>query len=293
MLAARNRRFRIAAAIMGGAGLLLAALYSIEAIHIFQESVRGGYGASTVLFVASNLVGAAGWLVVAGAFEAEIDWRQLWIGAAILATTYVVDFVGWVFRGIALLGETHNADYRGYYIATAIGTLISAAGASVVATGLRRARAGTSRASRIQVGAALAAVAYFALTIGTLSLQSFYSSAGAVHEATVGTLLEAVGTFLAAAAALVFGAGARRPLTVRERAVVGAGVVAVVATLCLVAGEGLIAYAYSTNGGWGWQQASAWLAVASRLFLVAAFVAVALGARTVRVDSALGVAGPA
>ncbi|MBS1891688.1 MAG: hypothetical protein JST59_10365 [Actinobacteria bacterium] len=293
MLAARNRRFRIAAAFAAAGWLLLAAMDLIEALNAFRETVPGGYDAAVVISLASHLVGAAGWSMVAGAFGAEIDWAWLWSGATVVATTYCVYFVSWVFRTFALLSDTHNGDYRGYYIATTIGTLIFAVGACVVATGPRGARAGTSRASRVQVGAALFAVASLALTIGALSLQSFYSSAGAVHEATIGTLLEAVGALLTGAAALVFTAGARRPLAVRERAVVGAGVVAVIAALCLVVGEGLIAYASSTRGGLGWLEAIAWLAVASRLALVGAFVAVALGARTVRDRSVLDAAGAA
>lgn len=293
MLAARNRRFRIAAALAGVGWLLLAALDLIEVLHAFRETVPGGYDAAVVISLASHLVGAAGWSMVAGAFGAEIDWDWLWSGATVVATTYCVYFVSWVFRTFALLADTHNADYRGYYIATTIGTLIFAVGTCVVVTGLRRARAGTSRASRLQVGAALAVVAHLAFTIGALSLQSFYSSAGSVHEATIGVLLEAVGAFLTGTAALVFTAGARRPLAVRERALVGAAMVAVVAVICLVVGEGLIAYAYSTHGGLGWQQAIAWLAVASRIVVLSVIVAVGLGARTVREDSELGVAGAA
>ena len=218
MLAARNRRFRIAAALFVVAWLLLAALELIDVIHVFQQTVRGGYDAAAVLFFASHLVGAFGWFMVASAFGAEIDWGQLSVGATIVATTYLVYFVGWVCQMVAGLADTHNGDYRGYVIATAIGALIFAAGACVIAAALRRSGGGTSRASRLQVGARLLVVASVAVTIAELSLQSYYSSAGAVHEATIGTLITAVGTLATAVAFLVLVRGARRPLATREKA---------------------------------------------------------------------------
>jgi hypothetical protein len=291
MLAARNRRFRIAAALAGVAWLLLAALELIDVIHLFQETVRGGYDAAAVLFFGSHLVGAFGWFIVASAFGAEIEWGQLRTGATVVATTYLVYFVAWMCRTVAVFADTHNSDYRGYYIAGAIGALTFVVGVCVAATGFGERRRGESRASRLQVGASLIAAASVAIAIGELSLQSFYSATGAVHEATIGTLLVAVGTFLTAAAVLVFAAGARRPLAVRERAVVGASAVGVIATICIVVGEGLIAVAYSRYGAPDWEQAVTWLGVASRLVLVATFIAIALGARSARDDSTLGVTG--
>jgi hypothetical protein len=282
MLAARNRWFRIAAALAGVSWLLLAALELIDAIHALEATGHGGYKASAVLFFAAHAVGLFGWILVAAAFDGEVDWRRLRLGATVVATTYLVYAVGWVPRLLALLGETHDADFRGYYIASTIGTLAFAAGACVAASGVADRRKGASRAARLQVGAALIFAASIALTVGELSLQAFYSEYHAVHEMTLGALLGAVGTFITAAAALVFAAGARRPLLVRERAVVGASVVTVVATACLAAGEFFIALAYSTHGVASWEQAVAWLAVAGRVALVPAFAAVALGASNVR-----------
>lgn len=293
MLAARNRRLRIAAALATAAWLILAAPDLIDVIHLLQETVPGGDDAAAVLFFASHLVGAFGWFMVASAFGTEIDWGQLWTGATIVATTYLVYFAAFTCRLFAALAGTHSGDYRGYYIAGAIGALIFAAGACVAATGFGESRRGASRASRLQIGAGLVVVASVAVTIGELFLRSFYSATGAVHEATTGTLLVAVGTFLTGGAVLVFACGARRPLAVRERAVVGASVVGVIATACLLVGEALVALAYSRHGAFAWEGTVAWLAVAGRLFLVVALIAVGLGARSVRDDSVLGIARPA
>jgi hypothetical protein len=293
MLAARNRHYRIAASAAAVGWLFLAGLGIVDAVHLFGETVRGGYTASAVLVVVADLVAIFGWLLIAAAFGREIDWWRLRLGAIVVASAYAVYFVGWIARLLAVFADTRDGDYRGYYLAAGIGALLFAVGAFVAATGLGEAQRGAPRASRLWLGAILVVVASVASAAGELYLQSFYSANHAVHEATIGTLVAAVGTFLTAVAGVVFVRGVKRPFAAREATVAAAGAVAVAATVLIAAGEALIALAYARHGGLGWQQAVSWLAVASRLFVVAAFAALALGARAARGGSALEAGGAA
>ncbi|MCW2980965.1 MAG: hypothetical protein JWO14_2692 [Solirubrobacterales bacterium] len=166
-----------------------------------------------------------------------------------------------------------------YYVVGAIGTVVFAVGACVVAAGLGEGQRGAPRVSRLWLGAILLVVASLAVTISELYLHTFYSANDAVYEATIGTLVAAVGTFFTAVAGVVFVRGVKRPFAARERSVAAAGAIAVAATLLVAAGEALTALAYSRHGDAGWQATVTWLAVASRLFFASAFAALALGAR--------------
>jgi hypothetical protein len=280
VLAARNRRFRVAAALAGVSWLLFGALEIIDADHLFHEVVRGGYNVSAALFVAVHLVGACGFFAIAIAFGAKIDWRRMRLGATIVASVNIAYFVAWVFRTIAVYADTDNVDTRSYYVWMAAGTLLFGVGLGIAASGLAEGRRGPSRASRLWRGTILLVVSSVATTVGVGFLQAFYSGADAPHEFTTGLLVEAVGVFATAAAAMVFVYGARRPLRSREASLASAATVAVFATLCIVAGEVLYASAFSNHAAPAWEQVVAWLAVASRLALVFAFTAVAFGART-------------
>jgi hypothetical protein len=293
MLAARNRRYRIAAASAAAAWVILAAVDVIDVIHVSEETVRGGYLASAAIFVAVYLVGACGWLVVASGFGREVDWWRLRLGATVVAVSYVLYIPAWVARMIAVFADTDDGDYRRYYVAGAIGTVLFAVGACIAAAGLGDRHRGEVRASRLWIGAILLVVASLAVTAGELFLQSFYSANHAVHEATIGALIAAVGTFVTALAGWVFVRGAKRPFAEREASVAVAAGVGSAATVLIAAGEALIALAYSRHGDVGWEATVSWLAVASRLFVVAGFAAVALGAREARGGSALGFGGAA
>ncbi len=293
MLAARNRHYRVAAAAAGISWLLLAVFKVIELTHLAGLTVRGGYIGSAAVFVAVYLVGACGWLLIAAAFGSEIDWWRLRLGAVVVAGAYVLYIVAWLERLLAVFSETHDGDYRGYYLASAIATSLIAAGSCVAASGLGERRRGAPRASRLWLGAILLVAAYAAITVGALCLQSFYADYHAVHEATIGMLVVAVGAFVTALAGSVFVRGVKRPFAAREASVATAGAVAVVGTALVAAGEALLAVGYSRHGGLGWQQTIAWLAVAARLSLVAAFVALTLGARAARDGSDLDVGGAA
>ena len=279
MLAARNRCFRIAAALAGVSWLILGALEIIDADHLFQEVVRGGYNVSAALFVAVHLVGACGFFAIAAAFGQEIDWGRLRLGATIVASVYIAYFVAWVFRTIAVYADTHNVDTRSYYVWIAAGTLLFAVGVGIAASGLAEGRRGASRASRLRRGAILLVASSVATTVGVGFLQASYSGVGAPREFTLGLLIEAVGSFGTAVAALVFFYGAGRALPAREASLTSAAKVAIFAALCIVLGEVLYASGYSNHAAPAWEQVAAWLAVASRLAFVFAFTAVALGAR--------------
>jgi len=288
MLAARNRWFRIAAALTGVSWLVLAALGIIEADHLFQRVVRGGYNVSAVLFVAVHLVGACGFFAIALAFGAEIDWGRLRLGATMVASVYIAFFVAFVFRTIAIYGDTHNVDTRSYYVWVTVGTLFLAIALGISVSGLAGGRRGASRASRLRRGAIVLVVSGVATTVGVGFLQASYSGFGSPSELTLGLLIEAVGSFGLAVAALVFFYGSQRPLPAREASLTAAAKVAVLATLCIALGEVLYASGYSNHGAPAWEQVVAWLAVASRLVAVFALTALALGARSARDASALG-----
>lgn len=278
MFAARNRRFAIAVALTGAGWLFLAARGIIEADH-FSSGVPGGYVVSTVLTVGVNLVGGCGWLVVGFALSGEIDWRRLLRGGAIVASTYIAAYVASIFRTLAIRGVTHSGDLRAEYVWTTVGALLLAVGACVVASGFADARRGPSRATRIWLGAILATASTAAVTVGQLYQQSFYSSEGALHELTIGTLITAIGALGLTLAALVFVRGARRPITHRESSLAAAAAGAAAASLCIAGGETLIAIAYVGHSAQTWQSAVIWLGLAARLLFVAAFTSLALGAR--------------
>ena len=101
-----------------------------------------------------------------------------------------------------------------------------------MASGLAEGRRGPSRASRLRRGAILLVVSSVATTVGVGFLQASYSGVGSPGEFTSGLLIEAVGVFGTAVAALVFFYGATRPLPAREASLTSAAKVAVFATLC-------------------------------------------------------------
>lgn len=279
MLAARNRRFRIAALLAAAAYLILTARDLIEADHIFHPGVAGGYKVSTVLFVALHLIAAGGWLAIATAFAREIRWPRMRLGAAIAAAAYIVGFFGWMFRLAPVLDEVTNADYRGLSIAHAAGAVLFAVGGLIIVHGLFVSRRGSTRASWIWVGMILVTASSLANTVGLLYEQSFYAAATTADELKIGILIQAIGAFGAALAALAFTVGVRRPLGRREAALAAAATGAAVAYLCILGGEVVVGVGYVSHGAPTWQHALIWIPVAYRLLLAAGLACVALGAR--------------
>ena len=241
--------------------------------------MASGYVIAVALFLAAQAVGACGWGVVATGFGGQIDWRRLRLGGAIIALALIAVLAGAVFLLVALLADVHISDYRDSYRWDTAGALLIAAGTCIVVTGFADSRRGASRAQRLWLGSILVTAGYGAHTFGMLFLQSFYSSAHAVHEVTIGTLVVAIGSFGLTLAGVVFVFAARRALVRREAALFAAALLGAAASLCLVAGNGLLAIAYDTYGGAAWQIGIAWLEVASDIALAAFLVTVALGAR--------------
>jgi hypothetical protein len=275
----RNRLFRLAALLAAAAYLMLTARYSIEAEHLARELAPGGYLVGASFSVALHLFGAGGFVLVALGFGTEVDWRRLRIGGTVLAATAIADFVGWVFRLIATLANTHDHDYRAFHIWTTVGMLLGAVAVGVVASGFASSRQGRPRAVRLRVGAIAVAAGYLVAAVGELYLQSLYSAAGYVHELTIGTLVEAIGVFGLAVAGLFFARAATRPLDGREAGVFGAASVAAVATICIGAGEVLVGIPYASNGAAAWVMVIIGLGLTQRLAVLVAFVCLALGAR--------------
>ena len=135
-----------AALLAAAAYLMLTARYSVEAIHLAREAVPGGYVVGASLSVAVHLFGAGGLVLVALAFGEEVDWRRLRSGGTVLAATAIADFVGWVFRLIATLANSHDHDYRAFYIWTTVAMLLGAVAVGVVASASpHRGRGGRGR----------------------------------------------------------------------------------------------------------------------------------------------------
>jgi hypothetical protein len=281
MLAERNKRFRIAAALVSASYLILAGRYFIDTIHVSRPGVYGGYVAGSVLFTVGRVLGVAAWGVVAMAFGREIDWRRLCIGGAMVALVVVIDLAGSIFYLLPVLAHVYNADYRASFGWYAVGELFGAAGCCVAVAGFTESGRGARRARLLWIGAILGTVGYGAQTLGVLFLNSFYSSENAVSEATTGELFVLIGVGGLALAGVVFATVVRRPLVGRESGVRRAALIAVAGSICIVAGYVLIAVAYGAYGGAGWEVAAAWLQAVSDAALIAAFVALALGARTV------------
>jgi len=278
-MAARNRCFRIAALLTAASYLMLAVRYLIEAGHLFGSDIPTGYGIASVIDVVARLVGAAGWAVVATAFRPEIDWRRLRAGAAIVSLAYIATFAATVFDAAPTLAH-QQGDIRGYYVWGAIGALLLAVAALIVISGFVDSKRGAPRASRLQLGFALAVASAAAVTVAALALQSFYSAQGYVHELTIGALVTAVGEFGVMLATLVFTLGAKWELPRREARLAAAAIVAAAATLGVVAGEALVAFGFASHGAPSWQEFPIWLGVAYSVVAIGIFGVIARGARS-------------
>jgi hypothetical protein len=277
MLAARNRRFRIAALFAGAAYLIGAVGALIDANRIFGLALPGGYKVSAAIFPAAQLIGVVGWLIVAAAFGAEIDWRRLRIGGTILASAYIAMGVASVLRSISELGDVHESHARLGYIASAVAVVLAAAAASTIVSGFVESRRGKPRAIRLRAGAALWILSGLGIATAALLFQSSFAHLGGPHQLITGSTLLAIGGLGNALAALVVALAVTRPLGRREAGVAGAATIAVAAILCAAGGESLVATSYPLSGSSLW---IAWLSVAVRVTLAVAIACVALGART-------------
>ena len=126
MLAPRNRRFRIAALFLSAAYLVETVGGLINANRIFGQALPGGYEVGTAIAPAAQLVGLAGWLVVAVAFGAEIDWRRLRAGGTIVASTYIAVAAASLLRYISYDRHLHEIHGRLGYVAGVVATILGA-----------------------------------------------------------------------------------------------------------------------------------------------------------------------
>jgi hypothetical protein len=281
VLAARNRRFAVAASSVGVGWLFLAVHAILEVVHL-PDGIYGGYVIGAALTIGVYLVGACGWMTLATAFRAEIDWRRLRLDATIVIAVFIADLAALIFRLVPTLAHVHNGDYRAIFIWATVAALLLAIGACLAGSGFPEARQGSSRAWRLWLGAIFVTSYSAATTVSQLFQRSFLSSLDAPHELTIGALAQAVGAFGLTLAVLAFVLGARRPLAGRESRLAVAAAGAAAASVCTGGGEMLIAIAYTTHPEPTWLNVTLWLAVAGRAFLVAAFIALALGARAAR-----------
>jgi hypothetical protein len=284
MLAARNQRFRIAAAIGAVAYLITAAAEIVDANRLFGLSgLPGGYGVSAVLFPAAHIIGAGGWVVVATAFGEKLDWSRLRLGAAVVAASLIAYFVALGLQLETLLDIATSSDPTQLILFLVFGTvsaLATAAAAVVTVAACADSRRGPTRARWLRAGAGLAALAYLATTVALLFEQDYWSGLEALpSEYKIGAIVAAVGAFGLAVGVGVFARRATEPLGRREAALAAAALIIVAATVCVAAGEALITYGY--RDGLGSVLAARWLLVAGRLVTELAVVWLGLGARSV------------
>jgi hypothetical protein len=285
MLAARNRRFRVAALIGASASLILAAAYVVEADRLAGlDGVPSGYLASATILTVAQIVGAGGWVVVATGLGADLDWPCLRRGGAVVAAALLGLFVGVTLQARTVIDFDYPeaTDINLFYVFDALSALAFAIAAVVVLVACADSRRGPTRARWLRAAAGVAVLAYVAATASLLFEQAYWSGLRAhdgwvvAGEFTTGALVAAVGSFGLAVGAGVFARRATEPLARREAALVVAAVILVAATICVAGGEALIAYGYR---GLGSVVFSHWAAVAGRLVSAMAVVWLALGAR--------------
>jgi hypothetical protein len=277
MLAARNQRFRIAAACGAAAYLIGTAGGIIYANYLSGFSLPTGEVISSVIIPAASLVGACGWVVIALAFGPQIDWKRLRLGGTILATVLCADSAAAILRLASRFPSTHPER-----VSSTLGTLtivLTAAAAVVVVTGLAESRWGEARVRRLRLGAASLVAANICATAAGLFLESYFSRLGAAHEVTISAYIAAAGSFGLAASAFVIFRAFERPFGRREAILVGAAVVGLVATLVAAGSEVLLATALPDLPGSD-LSASIWFGAANRIVFAGVFLFVALGAHT-------------
>ncbi len=288
MLAARNQRFRIAAAIGAVAYLIIAAGEIVEANRLFGLSrLPGGLGVSAVILPAAHIIGAGGWVAVAAAFGEELDWVLLRRGGTVVVASLFAYFVAIGLQ----LGTLPDLDFHEpsqivlFYVFGTVAALATAVAAVVTVAACVDSRRGPTRARWLRAGAGLAALAYLATTVALLFEQDYWSGLEALpSEYKIGAIVAAVGAFGLAVGVGVFARRATEPLGRREAALAAAALIVVVATVCVAAGEALITYGY--RDGLGSVVAAHWLLVAGRLASAIAVVWLGLGARTAATASA-------
>lgn len=285
MLAARNKHFRLAAALGAVSYLILAVRDTFEANTVIGGYSPGEFKVASAIFVGTRVIGAFGFVVVAVAFGDPIDWPRLRGGGTILASVFLAFFVAWIFRVIGTLPNVDNVDYRSLQVWSAAAALLFAAAAGAIVSSFVDSRRGTARANLIWIGAILLTASYAVVTVAQLYQQSFYSSLGYDHAFTIGTMVIAFASLGTALAVLVFVLGARRPLPRREGALFAALAGATVAGLVYFAGSTLIAIGVASHGGTTSGNAEAWLTVVGALVSTAMTLAAALGARAVWLGS--------
>jgi hypothetical protein len=285
MLAARNKRFRIAAAIGALSYLILAAGEIVEMKRVLDLfGAPTGYGISAVAFPATHIVGAAGWTLVAGAFSAELEWKRLRQGAAVVFLALAGYGGAMVLRTVVELEPGgSDADEVLYIVLAAVTALLTAVAVAVILVGCAESRRGAPRGRLLRWGVAVGALSFLVAAAAlSFELVSYLNLADEFEtdlpsEFIIGTIVAAAGSVGTAIAAGIFARGATRPLERREAALFAAGVAAVGAALMIVVGEGLIAYLYRHTSGS--LLAPHLLQVGGRFASTVSIVFIALGAR--------------
>jgi hypothetical protein len=279
MLTARNRLFRCAAAVYAVAVLVLGVAEAILTERYFHQRTYGGVESGEAIRAVGAFVGAVGWGTVASAFDPEIDWPRLRIGAGIVAAGLFVVFAGTFLQEVPILGHSTPHGYRHYFIFFTLSELLVFVAGAVALSGLADSLRGPRRAWRLRLGALVAATGSLSATVSLLFLHSYFARYPIPEAQKIGLTVATVGAFGSAIAAAVFARRATAPLASRESALYGAGSIAVAATLAIGLGEGLQAVGYHEAGYTGSYIVTFWMVVGYRVVAAIAFALLALGAR--------------
>jgi hypothetical protein len=279
MIAARNRCFGFAAAAQAASALAAAAAGLILAEQYFHDHADGSVASGELIRGLAELLAVVGWIVIAGAFGPEVDWRRLRLGGGIVVASLFGSFAGTMIQVISILGDQLPHDYRPYLSFSVLSGILAFAGGAVALSALGDSVSSASRTGRLRLGASVAAASFLAVTVSQLFWHSYLAGFAVSEIQKVGSTVAAVGTFAAAIAAAVFARWATSSFEGRESAVFSAALVGVLATLVVTVGEALEAVGYHQASATDSLLVHLWLLAASRALVTTVFVFLALGAR--------------
>jgi hypothetical protein len=275
VLAARNRRFRIAAALAAIAALFSIGSQLCSTIALYRGPSPAGAGLSRAIVTLSAIVAVFAWLAIARSFGGRVDRERLRRGAKILVASVGLNFLG---AALFLYVNLANPGFTRYRISVGFDAVSYFLIAAAVAIAWRSLRPDRSPGAGLRQGAFAFAFAYLAALGAAIFTQAYYSSFAVPGALTAGLTLEAAGAAVvvagAAIAAIAFGHRATR----REEGLAVAGAIVAGALLCVVFGEVLVNAHLGVFHYAGLEIAGGWIGVGYRVLSAASFAVAAWGA---------------
>src|SRR6185437_8846236 len=204
MLAARNHCLRRAAVAQGASALAAAAAGLILAEHYFHDHAAGSVSSGELIRGLSELLAVVGWIVIAGAFGPDVDWRRLRLGGGFVVASLFGFFAGTIVQVISILGDQLTHDYRPHLLFSVLSEILAFAAGAVVLSGLGDSVSGVSRTARLRLGAAVAAGSFLAATVSQLFWHSYLAGFAVPEIQKIGLTVATIGSFATAIAAAVF-----------------------------------------------------------------------------------------